>query len=214
MFSIFKIGMTIRKIRKRNELLNLYYPKHIYDPLARREMRELLTQFNDLFYEAYPEKLKSNAQLMIDDQPKTHSKKYDVQREITLLKTKKVRRKDLAKIEEFLNLKYIVEEQIEHYNFTWQKALRMKNQISNELFSSYFPELFEERILFLENIEEHCQRKIAALTEDQALYEQTIYELVHYPDSFLKDASRMIGGMVADSVKHVVDVVDQSFRRK
>lgn len=58
--------MTIRKIRKRNELLNLYYPKHIYDPLARREMRELLTQFNDLFYEAYPEKLKSNAQLMID----------------------------------------------------------------------------------------------------------------------------------------------------
>lgn len=214
MFSIFNIGTMIRKIRKRNEQLNIYYPKNVYDPLARREMSALLTQFNDLFYEAYPEKLKGNGQLAIDYQPKTHNKRYDVQREITLYKTKKVRRKNLGKIEEFLHLKYIVETQIEHYNRTLQKALRMKEQISDEAFSSYFPQLFEERLLFLENIERHCHSKISQLLEDRVLYEQTIYELVHYPDNFFKDASRMIGGIVADSVKHVVDVVDQSIRRK
>lgn len=214
MFSIFKIGETIRKIRKRKELLNLYYPKDVYDPQARNEMRALLTQFNNVFYEAYPERLKKNASIMIDNEPKDHRKKYEVQRAIALYKTKKVRRKELAKIEEFLHLKYIGEEQIEHYNFALQKAHRTKEQLSNELFSSYFPQLFEERILFLKHVEKECHRKITILLEDQALYDQTIYELAHYPDSFLKDAGRLIGGMVADSVKHVVDVVDQSLRRK
>ncbi len=214
MFSVFKLGTMIRKIHKRNQLLNLYYPKDVYEPLARREMKTILTHFNEIFYEAYPEKLKGKLSLFRDYQPHTHSKRYEVQREITLYQTKKVRRKNLAKIEEFLHLKYIIEEQIEYYDYMLKKAERTKHQISIEQFSAYFPQLFEDRIQFLESVGMVCLDKIETLTEEKAILEQTIYELVHYPDNFLRDASRLIGGMVADSVKHVVDVVDQSFRKK
>lgn len=204
----------IRKIYKRNQLLNLYYPKDVYEPLARREMKMIITQFNELFYEAYPEKLKDRSPKLLDFQPRTHSKKFEVRREITLYRTQKVRRKNLAKIEEYLHMKYMIDDQIEYYNETVKKAERTKQQISDEQFSSYFPQLYEERIQFLDSITRRCSNKVEELTEEKTLLERTIYELVHYPDNILRDAGRIIGGMVADSVKHIVDVVDQSFRRK
>lgn len=214
MFSIFKLGTAIRKLQKRSQLLNIYYPKNIYEPLARREMKIILTQFNDLFYEAYPEMLKGHSPLLIEHEPRTHARKYDVQRDITLYRTQKVRRKALVKIEEYLHVKYITEEQIDYYKDMMKKAEQTKMQMSDEQFSSYFPQLFDERVHFLESIITLCGNKIEALEEEKLILEQTIYELVHYPDSFLRDAGRLIGGMVADSVKHVVDVVDQSFRKK
>lgn len=214
MFSVLNIGTVIREIRKRHQILNLYYPRDVYDPLARREMKMILTQFNKVFYGAYPNKLKENRQIAIDYQPHKYVKKHEVQRELTLYKTKKVRKKELMKIESFLQLKYMIEAQLEHYNFMLQKAQRTRQQLSNEQFSSYFPQLFEERMLFLNDIEAHCLKKTEELIEEKSVYEQSIYELVHYPDNFLKDAGRLIGSVVAGSVKHVVDTVEQKIRRK
>lgn len=213
-FSFFNIGTVIRKFQKRNQLLDLYYPKKVYDPLARREMKVLLTQFNDVFYEAYPGVLKGQAQLTLDDQPHTHSKRFEVQQELTAYQMKKVRKKTLVKIEKYLNMKYVLEERIAYYELTLQKAERTKKQISNEEFISYFPQLFEERLQFLDNITENCVNRIKEANERKRTYEERVYEMVHYPDSFFRDASRIVGNMVAESVKHVVEVVDQSFRRK
>lgn len=214
MFSIFAIGTTIRKIQIRNKQLNLYYPKDIYDPIARREMRAVLIRFNDLFYEAYPEALKRKSPAIKDVQPRKHSKKYEMQRDLMLYKSQKVRKKELTKIEEFLNLKYIGEEQIAYYRDTLQKAIYTKRQIREDVYSEYFPQLFEKRIIFLETLELHCLEKLEHLMKDKKVFEQSIAKLLHNPQSFWEETGRLIGGIVTDSVKHVVDAVDQSFRKK
>lgn len=97
MLSIFNIGKTLRKVKLRNQQLNLYYPQNIYDPIARREMKAILMRFNDLFYEAYPEALKGKEPNFIEVQPRKHSKKYEVQRDLMLYKSQKVRKKNLQK---------------------------------------------------------------------------------------------------------------------
>lgn len=214
MFSILKIGTTIRKIQNRNKQLNLYYPKDIYDPIARREMKAILMRFNDLFYEAYPETLKGKQPTFIDVQPRKHSKNYEVQRDLMLYKSQKVRKKELTKIEEFLNLKYSSEEQITYYSDILQKAMYTKRQIREDVYSEYFPQLFEKRTSFLETIELRCLEKLEHLMKDKKVFERSIDELLHNPQSFWGDTGRLIGGIVADSVKHVVDAVDQSFRKK
>lgn len=214
MFSIFNIGTAIRKLRIRNKQLNLYYPKEVYESAARREMKIVLTRFNDYFYEAYPEKLKEQKQLLIDYQPRMHAKKYEVQRKLKVYQTQKVRRKELVKIEEYLNLTYITEEQITHYTEVLSKATKIKKQLAQEAYSEFFPQLFEERTAYIEKIQHHCLRQLEKLTKDKKVFEQTIDDLVHNPQSFLADASRLIGDIVSDSVKHVVDAVDHTFRKK
>lgn len=214
MFSIFNIGTAIRKMKIRNKQLNLYYPKEVYESAARHEMKIVLTQYNDLFYEAYPEKLKGQKQLLLDHQPRTHSKKYEVQRDLKIYQTKKVRRKELAKIEEYLNLTYIAEEQITHYTQILNKATKVKKQLAQGMFSEFFPQLFEERSAYLEVIQHHCLQRLEKLTKDRKVFERAIDDLVHNPQSFWADASRLLGDIVSDSVKHVVDVVDHTFRKK
>lgn len=202
------------KMRKRHLQLAIYYPKQIYDPVARREMKAILTRFNDIFYTAYPEMLHGDSQTVLDYQPRSHNKQYEVKRALKLCKSQKVRRKELAKIEEYLNLQYIVEEQIAYYDKVFKKAQGTKQQISTEAFSSFFPQLFEERIHYLDEIEQSCRNKIRELDNQKRQCEQAIHDLMHNHHSFWGDASRLIGSMVAESVKHVVDAVDQTFKGK
>ncbi len=210
MLSIFNIGKTLRKVKLRNQQLNLYYPQDIYDPIARREMKAILMRFNDLFYEAYPEALKGKEPNFIEVQPRKHSKKYEVQRDLMLYKSQKVRKKELAKIEEFLNLKYNVEEQIAYYSDILQKSMYTKRQMREEDYSEYFPQLFEKRINALEAIELRCLEKLEHLMKDKKVFEQSIETLLTHPQSFWEEAGRLI----SDSVKQVVDTIDQSFRKK
>lgn len=214
MFAFLNIIPAIRKMRIRNEQLNLYYPKEVYEPEARREMREILSQFNDVFYGAYPEKLTEQKQPSIDHQPRRHSKKYEVQRELKVYQTKKVRRKELAKIEEYLNLSYIATEQITHYTQVLNKAIKVKKDLSQEMFTEFFPKIFEERTAYIEMIQHHCLGKLEKLTREKRVFERAIDDLVHNPQSFWADASRLIGDIVSDSVKYVVDTVDNTFRKK
>lgn len=202
------------RYRKQQLQLNLYYPRKVYDPLARREMKAILMHFNDVFYQAYPEMLKNPSEVMIDYHPRSHSKQYEVQRAIKLCKSQKVRRKDLVKIEEYLNLKYIIEEQMSHYNKKLQKATATKQLLEQEDFSAFFPQLFEERMESVEHRKSYSQTKLRKLEREKQICEKAIHDLMHNNHSFWGDAKRMIGGMIADSVKQVADMVDQSFRKK
>ena len=65
---------------------------------------------------------------------------------VKLCKSQKVRRKDIVQIEEYLNLQYVIEEQMAYYNQAIKKAEHTERMLSNEMFSSLFPELFEERM--------------------------------------------------------------------
>ncbi|WP_218564923.1 hypothetical protein [Sporosarcina pasteurii] len=214
MLGLFNLKTMFMKMRKRQLQLAIYYPKQIYEPLARREMKAILTQFNDMFYAAYPEKLHENSQPILDYQPRSHKKQYEVQRAIKLCKSQKVRRKELIKIEEYLNLQYIVEEQIAYYDKVLKKAQVTRQKISTETFTSFFPQLYEERINYLDKIEQSCLNKIRKLDDEKRLCEQAIHDLMHNHQSFWGEASRLIGSMVAESVKHVVNVVDQTFKGK
>lgn len=200
------------KMRKQQAQLNEYYPKDVYEPLARREMKAILTRFNDAFYEAYPEKLKKKPKGLFDYKPHAHHKQYEVERAIKLYKSRKVRKKELARIKEYLNLQYVVEEQITHYESILQNAKGTKQMISEEEFSSFFPQLHAERIDYLDQIEQQSLREMRKLNEEKRMCEQAIHSLLHSHHSFWTDASRMIGDMVTDSVKHVVEIVDQSLK--
>lgn len=213
-YAIFNIGTVIRKMRVRNQQLNLYYPKDIYEPFARREMKAVLMRFNELFYEAYPETLKGKSPIYLDSPLRKHSKRYEVERDLMLYKAQKVRKRELNKIEEFLNLKYLGEEKIAYYSDILQKAMQTKRQLKEAEYPEYFPQLFEKRVAYLEKIELHCLEKLEHLMKDKKLFEQSIDELIHNPTSFWANTGRFISDVVTDSVKHVVDVVDQSFRKK
>lgn len=213
-FNVFNIKARILRFRKQQVQLNLYYPKKVYDPLARREMKAILTHFNDVFYQAYPEMLSNPSVVMVDYHPRSHSKQYEIQRAIKLCKSQKVRRKDLVKIEEYLNLKYIIEEQLAYYNDKLQKSKATKQLLSNEEFASFFPQLFEERVNSLEHREAYSLTKLKKLEKEKQMCEKAIRDLIHGNHSFWGDAKKFIGNMVSDSVRHVADRVGQSFRGK
>lgn len=194
--------------------LNLYYPKKVYDPLARREMKQILTHFNDVFYQAYPKMINDPSDVLVDYHPRSHAREYEIQRAIKLCKSQKVRRKDLVKIEEYLNLQYIIEAQVSYYNQKLQKAISTKKLLSEEAFSSFFPLLFEERMNSIEHRESYSLTKLQKLEREKQMCEKAIRDLMHNNHSFWGDARKVIGGMVAESVKQMTDVVGQSFRRK
>ena len=213
-FDFMNISRRITRIRKRHLQLELQYPKNTYDRSARREMKVILTRFNDLFYDAYPMMIKGQSNAIVDYHPRTHSRNYDVQRAIKLCKTQKVRRKDIVKIEEYLNLQFIIEEQLMFYDNEIKKVQHTKRMLSKEVFSSFFPELFEERMKVLSEIVESSIMKIDKLREEKRVCEKTISDLIHRNNNFWGDASRLIGSMVTESVRQVADVVGQSLRRK
>ena len=214
MINFFGIRSHIIRLKKQSAQLEFYYPKSTYDRLARREIKVILTNFNNLFYEAYPEALQNKARVVQDYHPTSHSRKYDVQRAIKLCKSQKVRGKDIAKIEEYLNLQYVIEEQMTYYNQAIKRAEHTERLLSNETFSSFFPELFEERMQMLEEIKDYSRATIEKLYHDKQLCERAINDLIARGHGFWGEASRLIGSLVAESVKQVVDVAGQTIRRK
>lgn len=214
MLSFFGIRSHIIRLKKQSVQLELYYPQSTYDRLARREIKVILTNFNNLFYEAYPEALLNKAKVVKDYHPTSHSRKYDVQRAVKLCKSQKVRRKDIVQIEEYLNLQYVIEEQISYYNQAIKKAEHTERLLSNETFSSFFPELYGERMQMLEEIKDYSVETIDKLHHDKQLCERAINDLIRRGHGFWGEASRLIGSLVAESVKQVVDVAGQTIRRK
>lgn len=213
-WNTFNIKAKILRRRTDRFQLNLYYPKEIYEPLARKEMKMILGHFNDVFYQAYPDMLENSFETMVDYHPKSHARQDDIQRAIKLCKSQKVRRKDLVKIEEYLNLQYIIELQLTYYHQSLQKAVATKTLLAENDFSSFFPQLFKERIESVEQRESYSQMKIKKLDGEKRMCEKAIHDLMKNEYSFWGDAGQLIRGMVAESIKQVADIVEQSIRRK
>lgn len=202
------------QINKKNKYyLNLYYPKHVYDSLARREVQMILRQFNELFYEAYPETLNSQGAFHFI-KPTTHGKQYEVKRDLALYKSRNVRKKELHKIEEFLNLKYIMEEQIAFYTYHWNKAAHIQKQIEQESYTSFFPQLYDNRKSYLMDVQQQCTEQVTQLKQEINICNEAIDNLVHHPGNFWSDAGRLVTSAVSESVKQALDAIDQSFKKK
>jgi hypothetical protein len=74
--------------------------------------------------------------------------------------------------------------------------------------------LHEERMQMLEEIKDHSLTTIDKLHHDKQLCERAINDLIRRGHGFWGEASRLIGSLVAESVKQVVDVAGQTIRRK
>lgn len=210
---IINIKRLLIKVRIERAQLELYYPKHTYNRFARREMRAALARFNTIFYNAYPRMLEGKSSGIIDYHPRTHTRQYDVQRAIKLCKSQKVRRKNLVKIEENLNLQYIIEEQLRFYSAKIEKAKKTLQLLGEEDSATFFPELYSERIKVLESLETHYIREAYKLENERDICISAIHDLIHRNHNFFGSASKYIGGLVTESVKNAVDIVNQSFRR-
>lgn len=213
-FDIINIRQWMTRKRKMYLQLENQYPKNTYDPLARREMKKVLTRFNDSFYHAYPMLVKDQVNQIKHYHPKTHDRNYDVQRAVKLCKAQKVRRKDIGEIEKYLNLQFIIEKQLDYYKNELQKAHHTKALLSEEVFSSFYPDLYNERIELLNSIENHCVVSVGKLGEEKRACEKAIHNLIHRNQSFWGSASRLIGSLMTDTLRNVVDIVDQSIKRK
>lgn len=208
---IINIKWHIKKMVMQREQLELYYPKNTYDRFARREMKAALTRFNELFYKAYPKMLNEQSSGIIEYHPRTHSRQYDVQRAINLCKSQKVRRKNIAKIEENLNLQYIIEDQLRFYDNKIKKARKTTQILMEESSSSFFPELLVERKQTLENMETHYISETYKLENERDICVKAITNLIHRNHDFLGQASKYISNLVTESIKSAVGAVNQSF---
>lgn len=190
-------------MRKTYLQVNQYYPKGIYDQSARKEMNSLLLAFNDSYYGFFPYLVSKEEQVVVDYYPKSHSKQYEVNRIMELCKIQKVRRKDMMKIEEFLNLKYIIETQLDFYNWNLKNVQKAKEALANESFESFFPVLFEERKYALQDMRFHYKQTIEKLQSENQQCEQRIEELLHRGPGFLGETSQLIGEVMTESIRKV-----------
>lgn len=210
---IINIKRWIVRIRIERAQLELYYPKHTYNRFARREMKTELARFNEIYYKVYPKMLDGKSSGIIDYHPRTHTRQYDVQRAIKLCKSQKVRGKDLVKIEEYLNLQYIIEEQLRFYSNKIEKAQKTMQILAEEGSSAFFSELFTERIKVLESMETHYIREVYKLENERDICVRAIHDLIYRNDNFFGKASKYVGSLVTESVKNAVEIVNRSFRR-
>lgn len=190
-------------MRKTYLQLNHYYPKHTYDRLARKEIKSLLLQFNSTYYSFFPHLIAQEAKVVIDYYPKMHSKQYEVDRIMELCKLQKVRRKDKLKIEEFLNLKYIIEAQLNFYKMNLEKVAEAEVALENEVFKSFFPSLFEERKCLMNEMRVHYEEMTAKLQDENRQCEQRIEELLRKGQGLLGEASKLVGEVITESMKRV-----------
>ena len=210
---IVNIKQHIQRILLQRAQLELYYPKNTYDRYARREMKIALKRFNESFYKAYPQLLTGQSDGVIDYQPRTHSRHYDVERAINLCKSQKVRRKDISKIEENLNLQFIIEDQLRFYDNEITKARITIQRLAEESASSFFPELLVERIQTLENMESVYINKTYKLEDERDICLKSIKRLINRKYNVFGQASKYISDIVNESVKTAVDAVSQTFGR-
>lgn len=201
--SFIRLKSKLFIMRKTYLQLNHYYPKNTYDRMARKEMKIILLKFNETFFSTFPHLLTTNQHPLLDYFPKHHSKQYEVDRVMALCKLQKIRRKDMVKIEELLNLKYIIEEQIDFYEMNIEKVQDIRKAISDELFEPFYPTLFKERIFLLNDMENHYNERIEKYTDENLQCEQRIEELVRKGQGFFGEASDFIGEIFTESMRKI-----------
>lgn len=212
-------GMMNRFIRFKNKLLimrktylqlNDHYPKDTYERQARKEMNALLLDFNTTYYSFFPHLIVEEKKLVVDTYPKRHSKQYEVERVLELCKIQKVRRKDMVEIEKLLNLKYIIETQVDFYNWHLDNVKKAEDALENELFESFFPLLFEERKVDLHNMQVYYNEMMGKLQEENGQCERRIEALLRRGPGFLGEAGQFINEVMTESMRKV----KHTFKRK
>lgn len=190
-------------MRKTYLQLNQYYPKNTYDKFARKEMHSLLLQFNTTYYSFFPHLLSEANEVVTDYYPKRHAKQHEVERVLELCKVQMVRRKDMMKIEEFLNLKYIIETQLDFYNDHLDKIKEARKVLEDESFSSFFPFLFKERKNTLNQMRLYYEEMTVKRQDENLQCEQRIEELLRKGPGFIGEASKLIGDIFTESMEKI-----------
>lgn len=204
----------IRLWRKSRTQLNIYYPKNVYDPLARKEVKMLLTQFNSIYFNAYPEALTGTIHSPSKTRPKKHTRAFDIEKQLTLYKAQKVGYKNLQKIGELLHVLYVLEAQLQHGQELYERATHVKERLQEGPYEEYFPQLYAERLHALDRHIAICLEERQRMEEEHTMCEQAIEALGEGGNSFWADTGRLVSNVVSQSVKQVVDTIDQSFKKK
>lgn len=204
----------MRLRRKNRAQLNLYYPKNVYDPLARKEVKMFLAQFNAIYYEAYPEALTGPIHPIGRTRPRKHKRAFDINKQLTFYKTQKIRAKKLQKIEELLHLQYTLEAQVQHDNDLYERALYVQKRLQEGPYEDYFPQLFAERMRTLEHYRQQCREAAERMKKEHTTCVRAIEELAQDSNDFWSDTGRLVSSVVSQSVKQVVDTIDQTFKKK
>lgn len=209
-----KLFDKIRLWNKNRAQLNLYYPKNVYDPLARKEVKMLLAQFNTVYYHAYPEALTGAIHSPIKTRPKKHTRAFDVEKQLALYKAQKIRNKNLQKIGELLHVQYTLEEQLRYDDHLYEQAMHVKKRLQEGPYKEYFPQLYAERLRSLDRYIDICLGERERIEEEHAMCKQAIEALAEGGNDFWTDTGRLVSSVVSQSVKQVVDTIDKSFKRK
>src|SRR5699024_7833301 len=209
-----KLLDKVRLWKKSRAQLNLYYPKTIYDAFARKEINMLLGQFNAIYYNAYPEALTGLIHPPEKTRPKKHKRTFDIEKQLTFYKAKKVRAKKLQKIGELLHVQYTLEAQLQHDQSIYEHAIYVQERLQKGPYKEYFPELYAERMRAIERLITQCIEDRKRIEQEHTTCLYAIEELGEGGNDFWSDTGRMVSSVVSQSVKQVVDTIDQTFKRK
>jgi len=194
--------------------LDIYYPEEKNDPKVRKEMKKVLIRFNSIYYNAYTGLIKDDLNLIFDSHPRKHSKQHAVQDAVKYCKLHKTMRKNLVKVEDHLNLQFIIENQMEMYDKEIQKVRATIELIEHEDFSSYFSDLYEVRMEVLGKIEAHCLNRLTNLEEEKNNCEKLIFNLIHKNLDLWGSTGRFIEELIYESETHVSTIIERSFKDK
>ncbi|RSK35716.1 hypothetical protein [Bhargavaea beijingensis] len=171
-------GGWLARRKKREELLEHYYPKRQYEKEARREMSAVLSEFEEKFRRWYPALPDPGHSALHQSKPRRHSRGEDVREAVRLYRAKNIGYGKLSRIHDALDLYYLMEAQSAYYKQEIDKAAQAQKWIGEDHFSGFFPDVAECMQERLKGLVRSGFDTLLELQERQREAEQTVQRLV------------------------------------
>ncbi|SIT70750.1 hypothetical protein [Edaphobacillus lindanitolerans] len=196
-------GGWLARRNRREALLDYYYPKGQYEKEARREMRAVLTEFEERFRRWYPSLPDPDFTLLYRDKPNHHTRREDVRDAVRLYRAKNIGWGKLSRIQEALDLYYLMEAQSAHFKREVDKAANAQKWIGEDHFSGFFPEVAESMQERLKGLVRSGFDTLLKLQEQQKQAESTVKRLAAGKGDLWARAAELAGDLLAYPFKQI-----------
>ncbi|WP_040227354.1 hypothetical protein [Bhargavaea cecembensis] len=196
-------GGWFARRKRREQLLDYYYPKGQYEKEARREMKTVLTEFEERFRRWYPSLPDADYTALYRDKPARHARGEDVRHAVRLYRAKSIGWGKLSRIQEALDLYYLMEAQSAYFKREIDKAANAQNWIGEDHFSGFFPEVAEGMQERMRGLVRSGFDTLLKLQEQQKQAEATVKRLSAGKGDLWSRAAELAGDLLLYPLKQI-----------
>ncbi|MET3575074.1 hypothetical protein ACFFIY_04540 [Bhargavaea ullalensis] len=196
-------GGWLARRKRREELLDYYYPKGQFEKEARREMKTVLAEFEERFRKWYPSLPDPDFIQLYRDKPAYHARKEDVRHAVRLYRAKGIGWGKLQKIQEALDLYYLMEAQSAYFKREVDKAANAQKWIGEDHFSGFFPEVADAMQDRLKGLVRSGFDTLLKLQEQQNQAEATVKRLAAGKGDLWARAAELAGDLLLYPLKQI-----------